>query len=200
MTALIAEVDSRADDLVRQASSYGLLPAGRYQATIKAAEVVPFAKSGRYEGKNALSVQLRIIDGSPVGAGRVFFVRVPLFQRFLPTDKNPQGAIASLYFNFFLALGVSKEDVAKGKLPSLEELGGKRVGFQMKVQEPDQWHDDKWNEVANVFAPQALDGVAEPGQSPVASAFQPQAGAASPWGTQSDSSLQAAADSGAKAF
>lgn len=208
-TAIMAEVDAKADELVKEAGSFGILPAGSYEATVKAAEVVAFAKQGKYADKKALNVQLQILAGSPTGSGRVFFARVPLFQRFLPTQKNPQGAIASLYFNFFLALGVSKEDVAQGKLPTLEELGGKRVGFSLAVKEPDDYHDSKFNEVRNVFAPKSVAGVTEPGRSAVGSAFQPKAGVDSPWGTQAaaeptapqgDSTLQAAAEGSDKTF
>lgn len=202
-TALIAQVDPNAEELLKEASSFGLLPAGPYEFTIREAEVIPFAKSGKYESHKCLNLQLRIIDGSPVGAGRIVFKRIPLFMRWLPTAKNPQGAVISDYFDFFLALGVSKEDVAAGKLPALEELGGKRIGGRIKVNEPDDYNDEKWNEFVAPRAPKEIAGVREAGASAVGSAFQPKAQESSPWGsgeTKADSELQAAADNGGKAF
>ena len=206
------KTDAAAEDLLNEAQSGGNfkpLSKGWYEATVKAVEIVDFAKSGKYNegGFKALNVQLRVIEGSPEGAKRVFFARVPLFQRYLPTQKNPQGAVASMYFDFFLALGFSKEDVAGGKV-SLDQasLGGKRIGMFLDVREPDEWHSEAYNEVGRVREARALEGVAKGGTSPFASAFAPATGSESPWGStettslQGDSALQAAADGTGKAF
>lgn len=200
-TATIIRTDANATDLLKesQSRSFEALPAGRYEGTVAKVEVVDFAKSGRYHdgGFKALNVQLRVIDGAPVGAGRVFFLRVPLFQRFLPTEKNPKGAVAQTYFDFFLHMGFSAEDVAGGKVPlDQASLGGKRIGFTLKVNPADEYNSEPYNEVTYVNAPKDLPGAPAQGASAVGNAFAPKV-EDSPWGSPapaSDEQLQAAAE------
>ncbi|QIK61783.1 hypothetical protein G7068_00085 [Leucobacter viscericola] len=100
-------------------------------------------------------MQLRVIDGAPVGAGRILFAMVPLFQRWAPTQKNPAGAVASDFFNFFLAVGATKEAVTTGKgLPLLEELGGTRLGIGVRVQDHFKNAGEKENSVNFLPRPQ----------------------------------------------
>lgn len=208
MSLPFIKTDAAAEELLEESQrggSFELLPKGWYEGTVKKVEVVDFAKSGKYneQGYKALNVQLRIIDSSEVGAGRVFFLRVPLFQRYLPTAKNPQGAVAQTYFDFFLAMGFTKEQVAKADVKiDQAALGGKAIGFSLTVKEADEWNDAPYNEVGYVRESR------EPAKtSAVGNAFAPQAGAESPWGSaetttapQGDATLQAAAEGAGKAF
>lgn len=208
--ASLIKTDNNAEDLLKESQSndFPLLPAGWYEATIAEVEVIDFSSKDdspyKQQGFKVLNTKLRILDGAPTGAKRTFFLRVPLFQRYLPSEKNPQGAVAGTYFDFFLALGFSKEDVAGGKVAiDQAALGGKRIGFQLVVKKRDDpknsrdtYHTEDWNEVGRVRAPKSIEGVAEPGASAVGSAFQPKVGDESPWGSkpQGDSNLQAAAE------
>lgn len=210
MSLPFIKTDAAAEELLEESQkggSFELLPKGWYEGTVKKVEVVDFSSKDdspyKQQGYKALNVQLRIVDSSEVGAGRVFFLRVPLFQRYLPSVKNPQGAVAQTYFDFFLAMGFTKDQVAKADVKiDQAALGGKPLGFSLVVREADEWNSEPRNEVSYVRESR------EPAKaSAVGNAFAPQAGAESPWGSaestaapQGDATLQAAAEGAGKAF
>lgn len=130
---------------------------GRYQAVVKENKgVEDFAKSGPNAGKQAVRLRVDILPDSPTGAKRVYFVKIPLFNKFAPTEKNPEGADAWMFTNFFeRVMGVSREDIKAGKpLPSNVE--GKRLTIILsKPKAPDQWNELGSNDVSDVDAPDA---------------------------------------------
>ncbi|MGO2188850.1 MAG: hypothetical protein ACTH4Y_11480 [Microbacterium gubbeenense] len=132
--------------------SFPPLPAGRYQAEIvplkkdgsQLVETVEFSKNNpAYAGKQGVRVALRIVDDSPTGAKRQYFTRVPLFTQWA------SGKTARPFFNFFGAVGATKEDFKRGQLPGPEDFMGKRVSLTLSDPiEPDNWNPLGSNDVA----------------------------------------------------
>lgn len=156
------------------------LPGGKYQATIvpldekngKQFDIVDFStRNPEYAGKKALRVRVRIVDGSPTGAKRTFFDRIPLFTRFAPSPKNPQGAPARNYFGFFEAVGATEEQIVSGNFPfELQHLLGKQITITLSDPVlPDQYNELGSNEVSFYGKPGSVEltPVRVPGQ-PVA--------------------------------
>lgn len=133
-------------------------PRGEYQATIvplkkddpnKRVEVVDFANRGDNAGKKALRVAFQIVPESPTLSKRWLSARIPLFMRFAPTQKNPKGAPAKAYFDFWKALGVSEEALLAGNLPDVNFMMGKRIGLVLSDPiEPDAYNPLGQNEIA----------------------------------------------------
>lgn len=162
MTQLIVEVDNDATQLQEEARKGGgdgkfpPVPAGKYQAFVeKIKGVEKFGGSGANASKQVLTLQVKIHGDSPVAAGRVYFVRIPLFMRWAPSEKNPKGAVASTYFDFFeKVMGIPAEQVAAGQVGDLEAAGGKPLSIILsKPNAPDQWNPLGSNEVSFVNAP-----------------------------------------------
>lgn len=164
--SLVASTTAGAQEAYKKAqasNSFAALPTGNYEVTVAKAEVIPFAKQGAYAKMQALNVQLRVVEDAKVGAKRVFFFRVPLFDKFLPTQKNPQGAPVFTYFGFFGAVGATDEQLETGKLPALKDILGKRLVAKINLfvvgSEGQEYHTNKdtgeneaWNEVSSVWA------------------------------------------------
>ncbi len=156
------EVDANAASALSEAQSGGTgkfppILKGEYQATVvplkegTRVEVVPFGGSGPNSKKNVLRVAVRIADGSPLGAKRQLFIRVPLFTRYAANEKNPQGAPARLYFDFWSAMGATDEDLVAGRLPEPDAFMGKPLGIVVSDPiEPDKWNPLGSNEVSFV--------------------------------------------------
>ena len=150
MARTIEVVETAVKDHAENAGgSYAVLPAGEYEFTVKKTEEGPAAKSGANASKSILNTQLRIVDDAPVGKGRVFFKRIPLFQQWAPSQKSPLGATAHDHFQFYEGLGY---DVSKGVLPDDKELLGKRITGKLIVKQADEWHDEPYNEVTSLWA------------------------------------------------
>lgn len=150
------QADGNIEDQFDEAQSggggtYPPLPAGRYQATVvplkkdgsQLVETVEFSKKQEYAGKQAVRVALRIVDESPTGAKRQYFTRIPLFTQWA------SGKTARPFFNFFGAVGATKEDFKKGQLPGPEDFMGKRVSLTLSDPiEPDDWNPLGSNDVS----------------------------------------------------
>ena len=157
------EIDQNAAAAAEEAANrtgggvYPPLPRGRYQAVIKENKGVEgFGGSGANSGKKVVRLRVDILEQSPTGATRVFFFRVPLFSRFAPTEKNPDGASAWLFWSFFeKVMGVPREDILAGKpLPSNVE--GRRLTIILgKAQKPDEYNPLGFNDIDDVDAPDA---------------------------------------------
>ncbi len=155
-----ASVDNDVREALDESKSSGPiapLPKGRYQVEVVPldknknllVEAVEFSKKPEYAGKMALCVALKVIAESPTGANRYFFERVPMFSRYLPSQKNPKGAPARAYFGFFGAVGVSEADIIAGNLPGAEFYIGKRLTVTLGDPiKPDQYNPLGSNEVA----------------------------------------------------
>ncbi|GAB2699337.1 hypothetical protein BKA24_001788 [Microbacterium marinum] len=131
---------------------------GRYQARIiENKGVEDFAKAGsRNAGKQCVRLQVQILEGSPLGARRTFFVRIPLFTNFAPTDKNPDGASAWMFWNFFTKImGMTEEQIIAGApLPSNVE--GRVITIILgKPKVPDEHNPLGSNEIDDVDAADA---------------------------------------------
>jgi hypothetical protein len=161
MVEFIADVGTDAAAAAKEAAAnsgkFAPLPKGKYQATIVPLkdggdlfEVVPFSTGKpEYAGKNAVRVRVRIVDESPTGAKRTFFERIPLFSRYAPSQKNPQGAPVRTYFDFFAAVGYTEEQILSGKLANVESILGKRVTITLSDPiMPDEHNELGSNEVA----------------------------------------------------
>lgn len=154
------QVDTNAAAAAEESSNRGSdgfppLPQGKYQAFVeKFIEVQPFTKderSGNF-GKQAARFQLKIVSDSPIGAGRVYFLRVPLFTRYAPSQKSPEGAPAGMYFDFFGEVaGATRDQLIAGQVPSPTEIGGKRLTITLSAPiKPDAYNPKGSNEVSFV--------------------------------------------------
>lgn len=160
------EIDQDAQSALEEAQSGGNgkfppLLKGEYQATIvplkkdgDRVEVVDFGGTGPNGKKKVLRIAVRIVDGSPLGAKKQFFIRVPLFQRYAPTEKHPKGAPARMYFDFCAAIGMSDADTLAGRIPDLNVWMGKALGIVLSdAIEPDKYNALGSNEVSFINKP-----------------------------------------------
>lgn len=98
-----------------------------------------------YAGKKFLTLTIKVLAGEYKGR-QVRFVRIPLFERWNPTAKNPNGTATS-FFSFFDALGlISDGKPRKLLLKDFNQLFGKELDARIIVGKP---RDDGsvWNEV-----------------------------------------------------
>ena len=148
------ETTANADAAFAEAgsSNFPLLPKGWYEVTFVEGEIVDFTKNAESPnyGKKALNARFRIVENAPEGAKRVFFGRIPLFQRYAPNQKNPNGAVANDYFNFFLGAGQTEEAVKSGKVDM--PAGGTRIAIRLG-QEKHYKTGELENQVAGFRAP-----------------------------------------------
>lgn len=156
-----ADVDPNAGEAFKESQGgsgkFPPLPKGEYRGTIvplksdgsKRVEVTDFGGTGANSKKKVLRVAVKIAADSPTGAGRTYFARVPMFSRFAPTEKNPQGAPARNYFGFFGALGVSEEALTSGNLGiGPDQILGKPINFTLgEPQVPDNYNPLGYNEI-----------------------------------------------------
>ena len=132
-----------------KSAGYAQLPKGWYDGTIAEAKVQQY-KAGKYAGKNYINVRVKVVKTATVGAGREFFVKIPLFSNWAPSAKYPDG-YPTLYATFFSALGVADADIDAGRIPfEVSDLGGKAIGFFLSEEEADDYHDEDWNDVSRV--------------------------------------------------
>jgi hypothetical protein len=197
-----AEIDANAAEAAEQAAnggdgSFKPLPQGKYQATVS-----DFGGDGANAHKKVLNVGFRIVDESPTGRGRVFFARVPLFSRYAPNAKHPEGAVARAFWDFWeKAMGVDRAHIlAGGELP--ENIGGRPLTITLGSPiPPDRYNPLGSNEVDYYDAPGSLEatpagpvnvpwldahGNLDPtfgGGSPAAAAQAAPAASANPWQT-----------------
>jgi len=134
-------VDSAKED------SFGLIPAGTYEATIFSVKEGKFGP-GRNEGRPFWNVQYRISEGDY--ENRRVFQRIGLFTNWAPTEKNPDGASNFTLIQFLDALGAIDED-GDAEIPEIDDVVGEPVTIRIKVQKgTDQYPDDR-NEVQRVM-------------------------------------------------
>lgn len=162
-TGFAIEVDQNAAAAAQEAAEqqkggdgFPPLPGGKYQAYVeKFLKVEDFAKSGPNAGKKVARFQIKIRDDSPNGAKRVYFLRVPLFTRYAPSEKNPQGAPATMFWDFFEKVaGASREQLLAGQTPGPNEIGGKPLTITLSAPiKPDSYNPKGSNEITYVDAP-----------------------------------------------
>lgn len=132
-----------------EASSGGFAPlaAGDYNVTIFDVEDATYGPKSANAGRPSLRVQLRVSEGQE-GTNRRLFETIPLFARWAPTAKNPDGSDAFTFFDFFAAVrGESPKDFRKSfndlvdagenpasLLPANSELLGKPLTVVLKVE------------------------------------------------------------------
>lgn len=151
----VAEIDNDAAEALAEAKSGGKggfppLPAGKYQATVlKIDGVDVFGGQGGNAKKKVLKLQLKIVGNSPTGRNRTFFVRVPLFTRYAPNAKNPKGATARGFWDFFgKAIGWSDDLLISNQLPGPSDVQGKQLTITLSAPiAPDQYNLLGSNEV-----------------------------------------------------
>lgn len=131
-------------------------------------EVVDFGGNGPNSKKKVLRIAVKLDDGIPLGAGRVFFARIPLFSRYAPNEKNPGGAPARAYFDFWgKVLGVSDENLITGNLGlGPNDILGKPLNVVLgEPTPPDNYNPLGTNEVSFFNAPAPVNSpVRQPGQ------------------------------------
>lgn len=148
----VAEIDSKAEEAAKASEgdgTYAPLPAGKYQVTIaKVKGVESFAKQGVNANKRVVNIGFQIVPESPTGKGRYLWDRVPLFSRFGPSDKHPDGAPAKAYFDFWEKfIGLDRETVLSGQLP--DNIGGRRGTITISAPiPPDEYNPLGSNEVS----------------------------------------------------
>lgn len=161
MTGFVAELDADAATGAEEAAaggngSFPPLPAGKYQARVqKVVEVQEWGGTGANSKKKVVKIQVQIFDNSPTGAKRVYFTRIPLFSRFAPNEKNPKGAVARAFWDFWeKAMGWPREHILAGQMPGPSDIQGKPLTITLGAPlEPDQWNPLGSNEVEFFDAP-----------------------------------------------
>lgn len=150
----VAEIDNKAEEAAKEAESGGgtfpPLPAGKYQVTIaKVKGVSNFGGTGGNKDKKVVNIGFQIVPESPTGKGRFLWDRVPLFSRFAPSDKYPDGAPAKSFWDFWeKAIGVPREDILAGK-PLPDNIGGRRLTVTLSAPiPPDSYNPLGSNEVS----------------------------------------------------
>lgn len=172
----VTEIDQQAAAAAEEAAaggngSFPPLPAGKYQAFVNGIEgVQDFGGTGDNAKKKVVKLKLKINDQSPTGKSRIFFVRVPLFSRYAPNAKHPQGAPAKAFWDFWeKAMGVSRDHILSGQ-PMPSNIGGKPLTITLGAPlVPDNYNPLGYNEVEFYDAAGSLEGTPRraPGQ-PVA--------------------------------
>jgi len=148
----VAEIDNKAEEAAKASEgdgNYAPLPAGKYQVTIaKVKGVADFGGNGGNKNKKVVNLGFQIVPESPTGKGRFLWDRVPLFSRYAPSDKHPDGAPAKAYFDFWEKfIGLDREVVLSGNLP--DNIGGRRGTITISAPiPPDQYNPLGSNEVS----------------------------------------------------
>lgn len=161
MSGFVAEIDAHAAEAAQEAAAGGNgdfppLAPGKYQAhVVEVVKVEDFGGNGGNAKKKVLRLKLQIVDNSPTGRKRVFFVRVPLFTRYAPTEKNPQGAPARGFWDFFgKAIGWPQERLILGDMPGPADVQGKQITITLSAPiPPDNYNPLGSNEVSFYDAP-----------------------------------------------
>ena len=159
-----AEVDANVDEAYEASQSSGdrsfaPLPKGRYQAVIvplkkdgsQLTEVAPFGGQGANASKKILRVAFKIVEDSPTGKNRWFSARVPMFTRYAPSQKNPAGASARGYWDFWTKFVGRPVDEAKSgsfQVGSRELMGLRGTITLSEPVAPDKWNELGSNEVS----------------------------------------------------
>lgn len=169
MSGFLAEIDANAAAAADEAAAQGSggfppLPAGRYQMdVIKVEGVEKFGGQGGNANKSVVKVRLQVPADSPNGAKRVYFARIPLFTRFAPNEKNPQGATASAFWGFWgKALGWPQEKLILGDMPGIPETQGKRITVTLSAPIPPDDYNPLGSNEASFFDAAAADFAAVP--------------------------------------
>lgn len=154
MAGFVAQIDPRAAEAAQEALSggdgiYPPLPAGKYPATLlEIVGVADFGGAGANSDKKVLRIKLKISDQSPTGRGRTYYERIPLFTRYAPSEKNPQGATARAFWDFFgKAMGTPVEQLVANQLPGMEIQGRPLLITLGAPQAPDNYNPLGFNEV-----------------------------------------------------
>lgn len=162
-----AEIDAQADEAYAHSNEergngeFPPLPLGWYPALIvenKGVEELTSDTTNRNHGKNVVRVQVRILDESPTGAKRSFFVRVPLFSRWAPNPtatneiSKRDGWPVDMFWHFFeKVMGMSLDEIKTGKLRS--DVEGKYLLIKLgKPKVPDEHNPLGSNEIEDVAA------------------------------------------------
>ena len=109
------------------------LPERYYECVIESGKIDDFAQQGANAGKKAINYRIKVTEAGE-GKNRVFFLRIPLFQRFAPKAENPKGAVASDYFSFFALMGLSPEQVKAGQIGAVEDYYGRPLSVEIVPQ------------------------------------------------------------------
>lgn len=155
------------------ANDFEPIPAGWYNGTIFNAEEKQFKNAGKHPGDDYYNVQLRVSEGDY--KGRVLFVMVPLFPKWNPGPKTPNG-FPTNFIPFFEALGEDLE--GEFEVPDPDELGGQDITFRVRIEEDayknakEGTTDAKRNEVT-AFRPYDPDDDPSPTREDVAPATKP---------------------------
>lgn len=155
MSGFATELDPQAAKAAEEAASGGdgsfpPLLGGKYQVTIaKVKGVADFGGQGANSKKKIVNIGFRIVDQSPTGKGRYVWGRVPLFSRFAPNAKHPEGAACRDFWDFWeKAIGVPRDYILSGQpLPS--DIGGKALTITLSAPTPpDAFNPLGSNEIA----------------------------------------------------
>ena len=108
-------------------------PLGWYNVAITDVSVDKYDEDHeKYAGKGFLILTVKIVDGDYKGK-EIKFVRVPLFPRYMPGPKSPDGTATS-FMAFFKALGLVNGN--KLTLKDWNQLFGKELQAKIVVTKP----------------------------------------------------------------
>lgn len=108
------------------------IPLGWYNVGITDVSLDDYQETSPYKGKKYLTLSIKVLSGDQKGR-EVRYVRVPLFTRFNPTAKNPQGTATSFHA-FFNSLGLIKGN--KLVLRDFNRLFGSELQAKISLTQP----------------------------------------------------------------
>lgn len=132
MTRRVINVTGEDKREAAEANSFTPLPAGWYNATIFSVEEKQFKVKGKHPADDYFNVQLRISEGDYLN--RRLFVMVPLFPKWNPTEKTPNG-FPTLLIPFFEALGYDVE--GEFEIPEESEILGEPITIKVSIEDDD---------------------------------------------------------------
>lgn len=125
-------------DAVKASRTVGVgfdpLPSGWYNCTIYDIEEKEFKNKGKHPGDTYLNLELRVAEGD--FENRRVFAMVPLFERWAPGPKTPDG-FPTLLIPFLEGLGYDLEDVEELEIPEDEDLIGEYITVRVAVEVDD---------------------------------------------------------------
>lgn len=149
-------------DAVKASRSVGVgfdpLPSGWYNCSIYDIEEKEFRVKGKHPGDTYLNLELRVSEGD--FENRRIFAMVPLFERWAPGPKTPDG-FPTLLIPFLEGLGYDLEGVEELEIPEDEDLIGEFITVRVSV-EVDDYQLQKMIESGEIDGDDVEEGLVDP--------------------------------------
>lgn len=162
-----AELEENTAD---RGGSYEPLPEGAYEAELIDVKLQKFAKSGKYADVDCYALTWKLTEDNEVGKNRRVWHNILLAEKWLPTEKNPQGAKNFTLQQFAAAAGFVDEE-GNLEIPDADELIDSDIviGLDLRIQKERTENGKTYparNEVNRYLSPEQLDTRRRAGATP----------------------------------